>query len=51
MRPSATHSAPEGLVHVLIDNLPLYLSGLLRTLQICAYAGVLALVLGTVIAG
>ncbi len=38
-------------MHVLIDNLPLYLSGLLRTLQICAYAGVLALVLGTVIAG
>jgi glutamate transport system permease protein len=38
-------------VHVIIDNLPLYLNGIVRTLQICLYAGLLALVVGTVAAG
>lgn len=38
-------------MHVIIDNLPLYLSGLVRTLQICVYAGVLALLIGVVAAG
>ncbi|GAA4878454.1 MULTISPECIES: amino acid ABC transporter permease [Saccharopolyspora] len=36
---------------VIIDNLPLYLDGLVRTLQICAYAAALALVLGVIMAG
>ena len=38
-------------MHVIIDNLPLYLSGVATTLRICLYAGVLALVLGTIAAG
>lgn len=38
-------------MHVIIDNLPLYLSGIVKTLQICLYAVVIALVLGTVMAG
>ena len=38
-------------MHVITDNLPLYLSGILRTLQICLFAGLLALVIGTVAAG
>ncbi len=38
-------------MHVLIENLPLYLNGLVRTLQICLYAGLIALLLGTVAAG
>jgi len=37
-------------VHVITENLPLYLSGLARTLQICLYAGALALVLGIALA-
>lgn len=37
-------------MHVIIDNLPLYLGGLVTTLRICLYSGVLALVLGTIIA-
>ncbi|MEB3368462.1 amino acid ABC transporter permease [Saccharopolyspora sp. S2-29] len=38
-------------VQVIIDNLPLYLSGLVRTLEICLLAGLLALVIGTIAAG
>lgn len=38
-------------MHVLIENLPLYLNGLVRTLQICLYASLIALLLGTVAAG
>lgn len=38
-------------MHVIIDNLPLYLSGIGQTLLVCLYAGVLALVLGTIMAG
>lgn len=38
-------------MQVIIENLPLYWSGLLQTLSICAYAGVLALLLGLIIAG
>ncbi|EHR51971.1 amine acid ABC transporter, permease protein, 3-TM region, His/Glu/Gln/Arg/opine family [Saccharomonospora marina XMU15] len=36
---------------VIIDNLPLYAEGLLKTLQICAYALVGSLVLGTILGG
>ncbi|MGW3472164.1 amino acid ABC transporter permease [Saccharopolyspora sp. NPDC000995] len=38
-------------MQVIIDNLPLYLNGLVRTLSICLYSGVLALVIGTIAAG
>ncbi|MGP4017281.1 amino acid ABC transporter permease [Saccharopolyspora sp. 5N708] len=38
-------------MQVIIDNLPLYLNGLVRTLSICLYAGVLALVIGIIAAG
>lgn len=37
-------------MQVIIDNLPLFASGLLRTLQISFYAAVIALVVGTVMA-
>lgn len=37
-------------MHVIIDNYALYLRGLVTTLQICLYSGVLALVVGTLIA-
>ncbi|GAB2747984.1 amino acid ABC transporter permease [Salinifilum aidingensis] len=33
-------------MHVIVDNLPEYASGLVRTLRICLYSGVLALLLG-----
>ncbi|NIJ11220.1 glutamate transport system permease protein [Saccharomonospora amisosensis] len=36
---------------VIIDNLPLYAEGLLKTLQICAYGLVGSLVLGTILGG
>ena len=38
-------------MQVIIDNLPMYASGLLRTVHICLYAVVLALILGTIAAG
>jgi glutamate transport system permease protein len=37
-------------VHVIVDNLPLYLNGIGTTLLICAYAAVVALAIGTVMA-
>lgn len=37
-------------MHVIIDNIPLYLRGIVTTLKICIYAGVLALVIGTLMA-
>lgn len=37
-------------MHVILANLPLYLSGIVTTLRICLYAGVLALAVGTVVA-
>ena len=37
-------------MHVIVDNLPLYLSGIVRTLEICLYAAVISLVLGTLMA-
>ncbi|GAA3037686.1 amino acid ABC transporter permease [Actinokineospora globicatena] len=38
-------------MNVIIDNFPLYVSGFLQTLRICAFAALGSLVLGTVIAG
>ncbi|MDR7303126.1 amino acid ABC transporter permease [Haloactinomyces albus] len=37
-------------MRVITDNLPLYLNGLATTLRICLYSGLLALVLGTIMA-
>ena len=37
-------------MHTIIDNIGLYRDGLLTTLQICLYAAIGSLVLGTVIA-
>lgn len=36
-------------MNVVIDNLDLYIDGLLTTLKICGYSAVLALVLGTIL--
>lgn len=37
-------------MHLITDNLPEYVSGLMQTLRICLYAGVLALLLGVLAA-
>lgn len=37
-------------MHVILANLPLYLNGIVTTLRICLYAGILALVVGTIVA-
>ncbi|MGH3794438.1 MAG: amino acid ABC transporter permease [Pseudonocardiaceae bacterium] len=37
-------------MHIIVDNIGLYRDGLLKTLQICLYAAIGSLVLGTVIA-
>ncbi len=37
-------------MQVIIDNFPLYLSGIVTTLKICVYAGVIALAVGMIMA-
>ncbi|MBA8825652.1 glutamate transport system permease protein [Saccharopolyspora lacisalsi] len=38
-------------MHVILANLPLYLTGMATTLEICLYAGALSLLIGTILAG